>query len=159
MRAFFWSILIALFMLPKTALAGTGLQTFEADSMSQILASHTGKPFVLLLWSPDCEYCQASLKTLAKEKHKHKELLIVTVATDSMTDPQTVALVQKRLTTLGMNTNAWAFGAAPPEQLHYAIDPKWRGEMPRSYWFDAKGNKVAYSGVLTSALINKLASR
>jgi hypothetical protein len=58
-----------------------------------------------------------------------------------------------------MTRNAWAFGSTPPEQLRYVIDPKWHGEKPRSYWFNARGEKIAYSGVLTPATIQKLSSR
>ena len=64
--------------------------------------------------------------------------------------------MKKELAALGMSTDAWAFGSAPPEQLRYAVDTNWRGEMPRSYWFNARGESLAYSGVITSANIEKL---
>jgi hypothetical protein len=43
----------------------------------------------------------------------------------------------------------------PPERLRYAIDRSWHGEKPRSYWFNARGERVAYSGVITAAVIDK----
>ena len=64
--------------------------------------------------------------------------------------------MKEKLQSLGMTANAWAFGASPSEQLRYAIDAKWHGEMPRSYWFNAKGESVAYSGLITPAMIAKL---
>jgi hypothetical protein len=136
--------------------AAPAIQPFEPDSLAHIVESRKGKPFVLLVWSLDCEYCQASLKALAQEKRKR--LNIVTLSTDALDDPQAAALMQKRLGSLGMTDDAWAFGSASPEQLRYAIDPKWHGEKPRSYWFDAQGKKIAYSGVLTPAAIAKLSS-
>lgn len=144
---------------PGAQAAGTRLAIapFEADSLAQIVRSHAGRPFVLILWSLDCVYCQASLDTLAEQKRAHPELDIVTLSTDAMGDAPTDALVAERLRKLALTGNAWAFGAAPAEQLRYAVDPKWHGEMPRSYWFDAQGRRTPYSGVLTAAVIDKLA--
>lgn len=158
--------LLASFALLLTLLPGAAgaagkavvVAPFETDSLSQLVASQKGQPFVLIVWSLDCEFCQASLKTLAQEKRKGKKLKIVTLATDSLDDPQAAALVQQRLAALGMTRDAWAYGAAPAEQLRYAVDPKWHGEMPRSYWFDARGGRQARSGVLTPAIVAQLSS-
>lgn len=135
------------------------LQAFEPDSMARIVESQKGKPFVLIVWSLDCPYCQTSLKTLAQEKRKRKSLNVVTLATDALDDPHAAVLVKKRLAAAGMTGNAWAFGSAPSEQLRYAIDPQWHGEIPRTYWFNARGESSAYSGALTTATIEKLIAR
>jgi hypothetical protein len=138
--------------------AAPALQAFEPDSLARIVARQQGKPFVLVLWSLDCVYCQASLKTLAEEIHKRKNLRVVTLSTDAAADPELAPMMRKRLAALGLSANAWAFGDAPPEQLRYMIDPKWHGEKPRSYWYDARGERVAYSGVITAATIERFAS-
>lgn len=152
-------IRFCILLLPAWSWAASGLQTFEPDSVSRIIEKQKGKPFVLIVWSLDCEFCQTSLKTLASERNKGKRLNLVTVSTDSLDDPQLATQMQKRLSKLRMSDNAWAFGSAAPEHLRYAIDPKWHGEMPRSYWFNARGEKVAYSGVLTQDVIDKLSSQ
>lgn len=141
------------------ALAAAPIQAFEADGMARIVASQKGKPFVLIVWSLDCVYCQASMKNLAQEKRRRQDFNIVTLATDSAEDPQAVALMKKKLASVGMTGNAWAFGDAPQEQLRYAIDPGWYGEKPRSYWFRANGERVAYSGLITAETIAKFAPR
>lgn len=145
-----------LLLVLRAADAATPIQAFEPDSLARIVASQKGKPFVLVVWSLECEYCQASLNTLAQEKRMRKDLRVVTVSTDALEDEQAAALMRQRLASLDMTGRAWAFGSAPPEQLRYAIDPKWHGEMPRSYWFDAKGEKIAHSGVITPALIARM---
>lgn len=137
------------------------VQAFEPDSLVRIVATQKekGKPFVLLVGSLDCEYRHASMKTLAQEKRKRRNLTVVTVATvatDSLADAQTATLMKKKLEAVGMRRNAWAFGTAPPEQLRYALNPGWHGEMPRSYWFNARGESVAYSGMITAETIAKL---
>lgn len=135
------------------------LRPFEPDSLARMIEEQNGKPFVLVVWSLDCEYCQTSLKTLAQEQRKRKDLTVVTLSTDTVSDPEAVTQMQKRLASLGMTGKAWAYGTAPSEQLRFAIDPKWHGEKPRSYWFNARGERMAYSGVLTSAMISKFMSR
>ena len=155
MRKLYMLFFVAL-LGPAPAMAGAGLQAFEADSLVHILEAHKGKPFVLILWSLECEYCQASLQALSQEKRKHRHLHVVTLSTDAAGDPQAAKLMRTRLASLGMASDAWAFGAAPAEQLRYIVDPKWHGEMPRSYWFDARGKRVAYSGVLTAPTLKKL---
>jgi hypothetical protein len=146
----------AVMLLASPAHADAPIQPFDANGMTRIAASQKGKPFVLVVWSLECEYCQASLSALAREKRKRKDLNVVTLATDDAGDPQAVALMKKKLAASGMTGNAWAFGDAPPEQLRYAIDPTWHGEMPRSYWFNARGERIAYSGTITPAVIARM---
>jgi len=134
----------------------TGIQVFEPGSIERIVQKQEGKPFVLVVWSMDCEFCQASLDTLSRERKKRKDLNVVTLSTDWAADPVLVPMMQKRLAALGMSDNAWAFGALAPERLRDAVDPKWRGEKPRSYWFNAQGGKTSYSGLITPAVIDKL---
>jgi cytochrome oxidase Cu insertion factor (SCO1/SenC/PrrC family) len=148
-----------LFAAAAPAYAAITIQAFEPDTLEQIVAKQKGKPFVLVVWSLDCEYCQASLKTLSQEKRKRKDLQVVTLATDPLADPQAVALMKKKLEAVGMSSNAWAYGNAPPEQLRYVLDRKWHGEKPRSYWFNAQGERVAYSGVITAETIAKMTAR
>ena len=138
--------------------AAPALRAFKPDSLARLVAQQKGKPFVLVLWSLDCEYCLASLKTLGEEKRKRKALRVVTLATDGATDPELAPLMRQRLAAFGLPAHAWAYGDAPAEQLRYMIDPKWHGEKPRSYWFNARGERVAHSGTITTATIDKLTS-
>jgi hypothetical protein len=40
----------------------------------------------------------------------------------------------------------WAFADDFAERIRYAIDPRWRGELPRLYLFDADHQPTAISG-------------
>jgi hypothetical protein len=126
---------------------------FAPDSFRQIVAGKAGKPFVVMLWSLDCVYCAQSFEALSDAKKKHG-LDVVTIATDPADDPESVKLISGKLAAHRLTGNAWAFGSSPPEQLRYAIAPKWRGELPRSYWFGADGKVVAYSGVVSKERIS-----
>jgi thiol-disulfide isomerase/thioredoxin len=136
--------------------AESPLKAFEPQSVEQIAASHKGKPFVVLVWSMDCEFCQHSLDVLSKARAANPGFDIVTITTDPLSDAALAQMVKKRLSGIDLLAEAWSFGGQAPERLRYAIDPRWRGEKPRSYWYDAQGQRVAYSGVITPAVIDKM---
>ena len=148
---------IAALLLALTALTGPApaqpMKPFEAASLEKIVASHRGKPFLLLVWSMDCAFCQTSLDVLAKARAADPALTIVTVTTDPIADLDLSEQVRTRLASLRLLGDAWSFGDAPPEHLRYALDPAWRGEKPRSYWYDAGGRRSAYSGLITQARV------
>lgn len=143
---------LLLALQPQAAHAESGVQPFLPDSLQKIEQAHRGEAFVLVLWSLDCVYCKASLKYLSGEARRRK-LKLVTLATDSAEDPQVAATLRQRLPQPALRREAWAFGDAPPEQLRYAVDPGWYGELPRSYWYDAGGKRTAYSGVIDAAVL------
>jgi hypothetical protein len=148
--------LAAAALAAASAASAGGLKSFEPHSVEQIAAGHKGKPFVVLVWSMDCEFCQHSLDVLAKARAANPGFDIVTISTDPLSDGALSAMVKKRLASIDLLDDAWSFGALAPERLRYAIDPRWRGEKPRSYWYDAQGQRVAYSGVITPAVIEKM---
>lgn len=124
------------------------IKTFDSQSLDQIVASHRGKPFLLLVWSMDCEFCQASLEVLSKARAANPDLKIVTVTTDPAADRLLTTQVQSRLSSLSLTDDTWSFGGDSPERLRYMIDPSWHGEKPRSYWYDATGKRTAFSGMI-----------
>lgn len=160
MKALLKKILACFFVLFGMAVAHAGdtLHVFGQDSFARIQASHAGKPFVVVVWGLECAYCDSSFAALAEVQRK-QGFEVVTIATDAADDPQARRLIMKKLHLSGLVSEAWAFGNAPVEQLRYAIDPKWFGEMPRTYWFNAQGEKRAYSGALSTSVIDKLSSR
>jgi thiol-disulfide isomerase/thioredoxin len=132
--------------------AAPAVQAFESDSLARIESAHRGKPFVVVLWSLDCVYCQPGFAALAKAK-KTRGLDVVTVAIDRIDQGNNARVIAKKLGTPALRTDAWAFGMVPPEQLRYVIDPAWHGETPRSYWYDASGVRKAHSGMITPQVI------
>jgi thiol-disulfide isomerase/thioredoxin len=134
------------------------IRPLEPDSFRQIVASEQGKPFVVMIWSLDCDYCQPSFHALADAKRK-SGLTVITIATDRADDPETSRLIRKKLEASGLGAQIWAFGTAPAEQLRYSIDPKWRGELPRSYWFSSRGEALPHSGLITADTVARLLPR
>ena len=134
--------------------ATEAIRTFTPTSFSQIKATHAGKPFVVVVWSLDCAYCAESLAALAQVQRKRK-MTVVSIATDRVDSDKTRDLMNHKLAEAGLGSEKWAFGPAPLEQLRYSIDRNWRGEMPRTYWFNTKGKSTSYSGVVTVKLAEK----
>lgn len=133
--------------------AARTITAFGPDTLAKIEAGRKGRPFVLVIWSHECVYCKATLETLAREKKKRPDLDIVTIATDPHGEPQIRKLLDAKLSAARLKAESWAFGSAPPEQLRYAIDPKWHGELPRTYVYQPNGERVGYSGVLSTAAL------
>ena len=77
--------------------AGAALKSFEPQSIGQIAAERKGKPFVVLVWSMDCEFCQHSLDVLSKARAANPSFDIVTITTDPLADAALSAMVRKRL--------------------------------------------------------------
>lgn len=144
---------LALFLAAGHA-AAQAIQSFGADSLARIEAAHRGKPFVVVMWSLDCAYCGPTFTALVKARQAG--VAVETVATDPFDDTEAAAALAHKLDKAGLGGRAWAFdGAAAPEQLRYAVDPKWRGELPRSYWYDAKGNRQAHSGLVSASMVRR----
>ena len=148
-------IVAALMMAASAVAAASDMREFTSSSLQRIVAENKGKPFVLVVWSLDCVYCQASMETLAAERRRGKPIRVVTLSTDFAADAPLMEQAMKRLQAQGFADNAWAFGDEAPERLRYALDPKWHGEKPRTYWFNAKGERTAYSGVVSPEHIAK----
>lgn len=159
MKQHFWLTkrVLALILWSGTSVATAApehIRVFEPDSMREIKAERASKSFVVMVWALDCAYCIESFRALEQIRRDWK-VDVVTIATDRADDAEAADLIQKKLQAGGLHSKAWAFGSAPEGQLRYAIDPKWRGELPRSYWFNAQGKTMAHSGVITDELAHK----
>lgn len=134
------------------------VKAFAPDSFERIVAGASGQPLVVVVWSLDCSYCEPSFQALA-DAQRRGSLRVAAIATDAADDDEAVRLIRKKMAQSGLQAEIWAFGAAPAERLRHAIDPAWRGEMPRSYWFDAQGRRQAYSGLITAEKARKFLGR
>ena len=141
--------LFALALLGTTAAAAGQLQPFTGDSLPAIQKRLAGRPFILTLWSLTCHHCAKELQTLGRLARSDRTLPLVIVSTDTPVEAREIQAALKRFGLAHVDT--WVFADAVPERLRYAIDPSWRGELPRSYLFDAAHRREAHSGLLGEA--------
>lgn len=99
-------------------------------------------PTIVALWSSDCVHCKKNLK-LFSELAADPGVTLVTVAVEPLS-----AALARPLDRLAVPGARYAYGTDSPEALAYALDPKWRGELPRTLVFDGRGGRAAFSGVL-----------
>ena len=141
--------LFALALLGATAASAGQLQPFAGDSLPAIQKRFAGRPFILTLWSLTCHHCAKELQTLGRLARSDRTLPLVIVSTDTPVEAREIQAALKRFGLAHVDT--WVFADAVPERLRYAIDPSWRGELPRSYLFDAAHRREAHSGLLGEA--------
>ena len=138
-------LLSALVALLIAVPAQAELSPFVGGSLQKIERQYKGKPFILAFWSATCTHCPTELKALGELSRKYPKLDVVLVAADTPAEaPELERLAQD----YGVARQArWVFADAQPERLRYEIDRRWYGELPRTYFYDAKGARQGRSGV------------
>jgi len=133
--------LLSVLILPAAA---QELKPFVAGSIKEITAARQGKPFILSMWSLTCTHCREELAMLSGLVKKHPDLDLVLVATDTPEEGEAISA------TLGQSglegAQAWVFADPFAERLRFEIDPKWHGELPRTYLYDPSHKAQAFSG-------------
>jgi thiol-disulfide isomerase/thioredoxin len=128
------------------AAAAQEIRSFDAGSLEKIRATHAGKPFVLAFWSVTCEPCRDEMPVWNAMRKKYPDVPIELVATDP---PGERAAVRRYLERYNPgDVRRWAFADDFSERVRYAVDKSWRGELPRTYFYDAAHRGEARSGVL-----------
>lgn len=148
-RALFALLLLAAFSAQAEL---PDFKPFVRGSAKALSESRAGKPFILALWSVECVHCRAELAQLAALMRAHPRLDVVLVATDqpeARMDAQAI-LAQYDLA----RAERWIFADAFAERLRFEIDPRWRGELPRSYLYEPGKPPTALSGLLDEGQVS-----
>ena len=136
---------IAFFMLVLAIpVNAADFRPFGSKSRPLIENELAGKPFILALWSVDCPYCMEDLQALGQLVKQHPELALVTVCTDARETSESAA---RLLDSLDLPQHGrWQFAERDDERLRYNIDKNWYGELPRTYFYNARHEVKALSG-------------
>lgn len=137
------AILLAACALPCAA---ADFRAFDASSPAMIRAEQAGKPFVLAFWSVTCEPCRDEMPLWKAMRKKYPRLPIVLVAADPPADHAAATRFLKQYDP--GSVQRWAFADDFAERVRYSVDKGWRGELPRTYFYDARHRGEARSGVL-----------
>lgn len=141
---------LALLLLGLVALtAQAEIRPFQAASLKQIEAARPGKAFILSFWSASCTHCPAELRTLGELTRRYPGLEVVLVAADS---PAEIPELARLAGDYGLARQPqWVFADDQPERLRHAIDRRWFGELPRTYFYDRRHRREGRSGVIPAA--------
>jgi len=149
------AMLALLALLAGVAAQAAELKPFVAGSLQQIRAAHAGRPFVLALWSLTCSHCQEELARLGALQRRHPQLNVVLISTDTPEDAETLTATLARH---GLaRAEAWVYADGFTERLRFEIDPRWGGELPRTYFYDRAHTVTARSGALAPAELERRA--
>lgn len=138
--ALFWFLAVAAHAAPLAP------KPFVQGSMKEMATMHAGKPFILAFWSLSCAHCKANLAQFGKMLQRHPQLSLVLVSTDTQEEnPAIMATLDK----YGLEKlQTWVFADNFVERLYFEIDRKWRGELPRTYLYEANHQVRAITGRL-----------
>lgn len=129
------------------AAANAGFVTLDRAGARALVDPGThARPTVLALWSLECVHCKKNLALFGQLAKSHGGFEVLTLAVEP--PAAGLAEVLERFEVPGAR---YAYGSDMPEALAYAIDPNWRGELPRTLFFDGRGGVVAVSGVVGEA--------
>jgi thiol-disulfide isomerase/thioredoxin len=119
---------------------------FSVKSLEEIRWANQGRPFLLAFWSVNCEPCKEELSVIAALHRKFPNVPVVLVAADP---PGLKPAVVRLLAGYELGRiETWQFAEDFAEKIRHAVDRAWRGELPRTYFFDAAHAKTAHSGLL-----------
>ena len=139
--------------LTLTAQAADLPQPFDASTPATLARRYAGQPYILAFWSLQCGHCQVELGSFARRLKARPGLPLVLVAAEV---PELAPAVAARLAELGLQPAAqWAFADAMPERVRFAVDRQWRGELPRTYLFDARHHAEVVTGVLDASRLDQ----
>ncbi|HTD90627.1 MAG TPA: TlpA disulfide reductase family protein [Burkholderiales bacterium] len=135
----------------------TALLPFDAGSLATLRKSHAGRPFVLAFWSVYCEPCRDEMAEWDAVKRKHPSLAIELVSTDAPADRAQIDAFFAKYPPGPVQK--WIFSDAFAERVRYSVDKSWRGELPKSYFFDAAHRVEVKSGRIDRAWIESWLAR
>lgn len=123
------------------------IKEFTSGSYRRILENHANHPFMLVIWSINCPSCLKDMELLSRIHKNRPELKIIMLAADDLSATNQINKLMKKneLTDI----EHWVYAEENTQKLRFEIDPKWYGEIPRTYFFDASHQRSGASGVLS----------
>lgn len=129
------------------------VREFRPGDLAGIRAGHLGQRFALVAWSLDCPPCHRELARLGDALRQHPDWAVVLISTDG---PGREGEIKRLIIESGVGAaEHWRFGASPAALLRRELDPRWFGELPRTWLFDQSHEVRTISGVLPEAVLER----
>jgi len=77
---------------------------------------------------------------------QYPQVKLITITTDAFLEDETVAQLMATKNLSG--TETWVFADNYVERLYFDINPRWRGELPLTYFFDKNNVMLKHMGVV-----------
>jgi hypothetical protein len=144
------TLLLALLISHATVAAEP--QPFERGSWQALRQAHAGQPIVVHLWGLTCAPCLVELPHWGGLLRERPDLALVLIAADPVAEePRRAA---STLAKAGLaKAESWMFAERFDDRLRYEIEPRWRGELPRTLLIDRAGVVTVIPGVADLAQV------
>lgn len=118
------------------------VEPINVDGLKDLISKPKDKPLLVNFWATWCDGCRDEFPDLVKidGEFRPKALDFVTVSLDDVTDIKTG--VPKFLAQMRATMPAYLLNASDPEPAINAVDPKWQGDLPATFLYNAKGEVV-----------------
>jgi hypothetical protein len=123
--------------------------SFTTESYQKILADNANQPFMLVVWSVNCSSCLKDMALLNDIHKSRPSLKIIMLAADELAATEQIQQILEKNQLSDIEN--WVYADDNTQKLQFGIDPKWYGELPRTYFFDKTHHREGVSGVLTKA--------
>ena len=130
------------------ASASVSLKTFELGSFEQIVTDKNQQDHLVILWSFDCPPCITELEKISELHQQFPNYQLTLINTDAVEEQLRVKKILQQFDLAGLDN--WGFANSDEEKLRYDIDPRWYGDLPRSYFFPLEGKIKRLRGALSS---------
>ncbi len=139
-------LLILVVLSPAVTAHDTEFKPFKGGSFDQLLATYRGRPFMLVLWSANCETCIRQFGLLRELSREKPRVAMVLVSTDDIaTQPAAGELLSRYNLE---HEDVWMFADGDTAKLRSEIDTRWDGKVPRTYLYDAAHSRQTLTGNL-----------
>ena len=144
-RSLFALLMLVLLACSCEAACANDLHQFVRGSWSDIRKAYAGKPTVVHFWGVTCGPCRIEMPNWGKLLVERPDLNLVVINADLV--PNDPAAVTAMLAETGLAAaENWTFGDGFVERLRYEIDPRWRGEIPRTMLIARDGATTTIDG-------------
>jgi thiol-disulfide isomerase/thioredoxin len=145
------SLVLALLLAALPAVAADQ-HPFVRGSWQELRQAHAGRPTIVHFWGLTCAPCLVELPSWGELLRERPRLDLVLVAADARADDQ--VRMSETLGKAGLSSaERWGFADRFADRLRFEVDPRWRGELPRTLLIAGDGTVTAISGVADLASV------
>ena len=126
----------------KQVVAAPKVEPINTEGIKALISRQNEKPLLVNFWATWCDPCRDEFPDLVKidSEFRSKSLDFVTVSLDDVGDIKTT--VPKFLASMKASMPAYLLSDSDPEPAINAVDPKWQGDLPATFLYNAKGEVV-----------------